>query len=169
MAGTPIDLIQNKYRELLTASNRYKVGNIISYITLDGKQQPTIEKGSVQSADIPEIIAYVSAVSGNLQANSSNSHLKLVWTFAISSGSYEMSLINSLLFDLLRIHLDWPATFRLLTWRDKQFVTSMNLLAVTNGLSDTQQNRNISGFVSIASFEVLLSINQADLLLGEET
>lgn len=163
MPKTPFDVVHEIMVGAVIATNKYKAGNLVDYAT-DTKDQ----KKAVQTSDLPEIVTYLANIRGNLTANSSNSHVTGVWNWIISTGSFNSNSMNLLLFDLMRLHLNWEQVLRPVQWRDKIFVTGTNIVNIQLGESDSANNRNISGWVAVAAFEVQMSIFQADLLLGAE-
>lgn len=161
--STPFDLI---YETLIQAlhdeGNLFKARNVIAFD--DVKTNPS--KAAVQTADLPEVVLYLSNVSGNFTANSSSAVFVTTWRYMLSTGDYNSASSHKLMFSVLRIHADWKESLASLLWKGKQFVKGSRLVLSQQGLSNAEQNRNISGFASVLDLEVDICLNKADFIEG---
>ena len=162
MADTPFDLIYAKLTDeiLLHADIApvLKEKNLIDY-----DQDSSPEKASVQTADLPEIVVYLSHIRGNIHQSSDTAKLTTVWAFMTSVGTYDSSKLNTLSFGLIRILVDWKSLLGGLTWSSRAFVKDVRLVNADVGLSNPKANRNIVGWSSIMMAEIDVSLLLADL------
>lgn len=163
MNDTPFDLL---YRQLIVDvkatpewASVLKERNLI---TFDSQTNP--EKRQVQTADLPELVIYMSGLRGNLHASSSTCLLTTTWQYMISSGVFDSSKINALVFGTIRALSNKAELFKL-TWTNRAFVRDVRLFNADQGLSNPAANRNIQGFSCLLSAEIDVSLLISDLAL----
>ena len=158
---TPFDLIYERliadYRLQQAAIDSVKSKNLIEYT-----QESSPEKRSVQTADLPEVVIYLSNVRGNLHASSSTAHFTTTWQYMLSTGSFDSRKINTLGFAAIK-SLSNKAAMMALQWNSRTFVKDIRLLGADVGLSNPDANRNIKGWASLLSAEIDLSLLITDL------
>lgn len=159
---TPFDLIYAAIIVELKADSDFKENTVIAF---DDVVRNKLKAG-VQTADLPEVVVYLSNVTGNLTANSSSTKISTNWRYMVSTGQYNSRIIHRLVFNVVRMHKRWHEVFGALEWRGKTFVKDARLVSGQTGLSNSEQNRNISGFAAVLDFEVDLVLNSVDLTQG---
>lgn len=161
MALTPFDILYQKLIELVNDKNLVRAGNFIEY---DGaKSRP--EKPGILSADVPEIVLYMSNVRGNLHQSSSTVRLTTVWRFVQSSGTYDSLISNAVNWGLLQIAVDWKNNgLRDLVFKTRPFMQDIRLNTADSGQTEEARQRNIRGWVTIADFEIDCSFLTEDVV-----
>lgn len=130
-------------------------------IVFDADSSP--EKTQVQSADVPEVVLYMSHIRGNLHESSSTVHLTTSWTFLISSGTFDSDVLGQLTLGAIRALVKWKENLHPLEWSGRTFVKDVRLVTGDVGLSNAQANRNIVGWSSMLDAEIDVSLLITDV------
>lgn len=134
-----------------------KERNLIKYNARD-----TREKHSVQTADLPEIAIFMSAVRGNVHASSSHAAITTVWEYLFSTGTFDTGMINMLVFQTICSFVDKDSLFAL-TWKDRVFIKDVRLSSGDQGKSNPAANRNINGWACVLTAEIDMTFLRTDL------
>lgn len=160
--SNPISLLYDKILEAVAAdtdvASLIKENNLIDF---NDVRKPT--KAGVTTADLPELVIYVSSVRGNLHASSSHVMLTTVWSFILSTGTFKMDVQNTLLFAILKVLTDWKNSIRPVEFASKQFVKDVRLADANTGVSNAEANRNIRGWAAVIQAEIDLGLDLSDL------
>lgn len=135
-------------------------GNRLSFG--DSKNNP--DKTVVSGADLPELMIYFSGLSGNLHQNSDSCKFTLSYTVRLSTGSYDSTLINRLLFGVIAALLNWKNSLHTVTYNGRQFIKDVRINPTPVGDSDPESNRNIRGWASVMGIELDVYLN-SDLVM----
>lgn len=122
-------------------------------------------KPLIGAADLPELILISDGMSMNLHATSSSSKVMKTYSLLVATGSKRINeLLNQIQWEVLVALANWKNVLSPLQWRGVAFIKLMNVLSVTEGLSDPERNRGIEGWSSIWSCEVEMHFKTSDLL-----
>jgi|688.fasta_scaffold34928_6 hypothetical protein len=147
---TPLDVVTNALIQQILTYDSLKTRNVIDFA--DVKSNPA--KGSVQTADLPEIALFIASFSSNVASNSSSINVSPVWRYMISTGTYNSKVSNELMMAVLSTVASWRETIQPLLWNEIQFVRNARLISAQQGMSNADQNRNITGWASIVDVEI---------------
>jgi len=142
-------------------STLVRPGNRIRYDT--NNRDPI--KENVSDADLPELIL-TSGGSGppRLHATSSGSMCTRKYSWLITTGDFRVSYrLYPVEFALFAAMSNWKAHLGALTWNSKSFAKRMDVVDVTNGLSDPDRNRGIRGWSAIWTCEIEMHFTTEDL------
>lgn len=133
-------------------------GNLIDFT-----QDISPLKKGISSADVPELILYITGMRGNLHASSTHSFITVNWRFMLSSGSFDTTICTSVSFAILQVLTRWRSFLIPLKLKDNSFVRDVKLVSGDMGLSNPDANRNIKGWASVVDIETDLAFNLNDL------
>lgn len=128
-------------------------GNLIDFT-----QTTDPQKSHVATADVPELVLYMSGMTGNLHSSSSDSSLTTVWRFVLSSGTFDTRIMSALSFAVLQVMAEWQTTLKKLRWSNAEFIKDVRFPAGNSGHSNRSANRNITGWATILDFEISMRL-----------
>lgn len=140
-------------------------GNIVDY----SGAETNPKEDTIQSGDVPEVVPYLSRVTGNFHANSSTAEFKSTWRCMISSGVYNSDKIFIGTFLVTRAMFLWTDWAKPLQWRNREFIREVNISQAEVGESIPEANRNIHGWACVADFDVIMRLQKDDFRLGLES
>lgn len=162
LVPTPFELLYTQMvadlRAMPEIAELVKARNLIAF---ENRNSP--EKAQIQSADVPELVLYMSNVRGNLHESSSTVRLVTTWSYIISSGTFDSSVIGQLMLGMLRGLVKWKETLHPLEWSTRRFVQDVRLVTSDVGLSNPKANRNITGWSTMAQAEIEISLLITDV------
>lgn len=128
-------------------------GNLIDFTQTTDPQKPNIA-----SADVPELVLYMSGMSGNLHSSSSDSSLTTVWRYVLSSGTFDTQVMGALSFAVIRTMSRWQSVLKPLRWSGAEFIKDVKFPAGNSGASNRAANRNITGWATVIDFEIYMRL-----------
>ena len=120
----------------------------------------------INDADLPEIVLATDGIGQtNLHQTSCSSSITRTFSWLLSTGDFRLNerLLPVEWMIFVAMH-DWQTVLADLLWEGKSFVTRADLLECTNGLSDPDLNRKITGWSAVWRIEVEMHFKHADLL-----
>ena len=160
MTLTPFDITYRALIAGVTAKSLVRPGNFIKFDEVVHRP----EKPGIASADVPELVLYMSGFSGNLHQSTSTARLTTTWTIVQSSGSYDSQLTNAVNWALIGLLADWQTVLHPLKYNDRVFVQDCRLAGSNSGQDANDKMRNIRGWVTVSSFEIDMSFLTADVV-----
>lgn len=150
--------ISTKLAAFTPVTDLISSGNIIDF---NERRKPT--KSGITTADLPELMFYMSAVRGNIHASSSDVYLTTVWQFTVSTGTFYVTTAQALMFYIIQFATNWKDQLRPVTWESKTFVKDVRLVNQDLGVSNPELNRNIRGWASVIQLEIDVALDIADV------
>ena len=131
---------------------------------IDFADVPKPTRDAIATADLPELMVYCKAIRGNLHASSSHSFLTTTWEFQISTGRFDTTVVNELMFAVLRVAVKWHELLRTVAeWEGKNFIKDVRLANGDVGISNPQANRNIRGWASVIQLDIDFGLDLEDI------
>lgn len=166
MASNPFSLVFDALWDLFETNTELtdlvRPGNRIKYNSTDNRDPV---KAEVQDADMPEVILITDGFTSNLYHTSTSTSCKRSYAFVINTGDLRVNYrLNAVEWELFVAMLRWKDVLTSLTWNGLNFVKSVRMLTVSEGLSDNQQ-RLMRGWAALWRCEVEMHFKTADLLL----
>lgn len=118
-------------------------------------------------ADLPEILQLATLVTPQMSFTSSAVGILATYDLMVNSGSWNLSTkFNPLRWALICAFTDMLFSNEVhnISWNDKKFVTDMDFLGGSVGLSDVSENRGIEGWSAVFSFTATMTLNRADVI-----
>lgn len=138
-----------------------KPGNRVSFSGAD--RDPL--KPSVQAADLPEIRLIPTGGTPHLQRTSSSTTWIMRFEWGIATGDQRVNEnLYPVEWELLRAMANWIAVLTALTWKDKVFVWFAKPTDSREGVTETDINRGVKGWVALWACEVHLKFTTSDLI-----
>ncbi len=157
------DALWELFEQYPDVDNIVRVGNRIKYNeSRTGNPLPE----HVMDADLPELVLASDGTGQvNLHQSSCTSSITRTFAWLISTGDFRL---NARLLPLewmifVAMH-DFQSVLSALKWDDESFVTRADLLESTNGLSDPDRNRKITGWSAVWRVEVEMHFRHAAIL-----
>ena len=124
-----------------------------------------VQKEAVAEADLPELMLLTESISGNLQNTSSSSMITRQYAWIMSTGDLRYTeRLSQLEWAVWCAMAGWKNVLAALTWREKNFVKRMNIVASSTGISDPARNRGINGWSAVWRCEVEMHFATSDMI-----
>lgn len=115
-----------------------------NYRVFDSQSFP---KGSIITADMPEIALIASQIAGNLIASSSSTEVIVSYGWVVRTGSFDFKeLTSELIWGVLTASAAWCDELPKLRWNDRPFVKNVQLQSVDMLWDDSTLNKGIEGW-----------------------
>ena len=120
-------------------------------------------KGQTIDADFPELMLYLTNVTGNLHASSSHSEFLLNWRFQITTNTYKSADVFLLLWATIRTLTRLQYNPSLIKWKNRPFLKDVQFSRADQGLSQPQNTQNITGWATIIDAQIKITVLTSDL------
>lgn len=142
--------------ELVSVSNR------ISF-SVDGNRSPV--KNNIASGDLPELILMPTGGMSNLHYATGVSNVTKTFQWVLSTGDFRIHEggLFPIEFALMRAMCNWRLVVAAVTWNGKTYVKRCDLTDLSEGESNSEQNRGIKGWSALWSCEVDMFFKTSDL------
>lgn len=132
-------------------------------IRLDQANQfPT--KPTVSDTDLPELALMLNGGIFKLNATSSSTHMTKNFAWMITTGQ---TIVNQRIlpveFALARAMKNWHTQIANATWNGKQFIHRVVLGDISEGVSDPERNRGLTGWSALITISVEMTFQTGDL------
>lgn len=134
-------------------------------IRFDGNNRNPL-KPAISTADLPELaLAQAGFESVNYNATSSSTEIVQQYLWAVTSGDYRITLINSLKWLLVKAMSQWRSQLTTLTWgvNAYPYVKNLRFRDADEGDIDSERLRNIDGWTWLANINVQMRFQTTDL------
>ena len=121
-------------------------------------------KGQTIDSDFPELMLYMTNVTGNLHASSSHSEFITNWRFQITTNTYKSAEVFALLWATIRVLTRWCRTPEKPKWKGHPFVRDVQFSRGDQGLSMPQNTQNITGWATIVDAQIKITVSTSDLI-----
>jgi len=123
-------------------------------------------KHALQVGDVPELILLpLGSQSANLSASSCTTHFHRQYQFILATGDLRLAEgLDTVSWNLLCAFANWRAVLGPLTWNEKRFVQGFDITAITDGLRDSENNKNLNGWSSLLTVSVFMQFRTQDLI-----
>jgi len=118
-------------------------------------------KGQTLDSDFPELMLYMTNVSGNLHASSNHSSFITNWRFQVTTNTYKANEVFGLLWAIIRTLSRWKDSPP--TWKDRSFIRDVQFSQAEQGLSQPQNTKNITGWATIIDAQITITVLTSDL------
>jgi hypothetical protein len=118
-------------------------------------------KGETLDSDFPELMLYMTNVTGNLHASSSHSSFITNWRFQVTTNTYKAAEVFELLWAVIRTLSRWKTLPP--TWKDRPFIRDVQFSRGDQGLSQPQNTKNITGWATIIDAQITITVLTSDL------
>jgi hypothetical protein len=140
-----------------------KLGNRIRF---DSAYNRDPIKQNVQVSDLPELVLVpLGTNESNLHSSSCSSMVTRTYSWIISTGDYRyVELLAPVEWALFCAMANWKNVLLGLTWNGSTFVKDANLIELTDGFSNTENNRGIKGWSSVWNCQVTMYLTTQHLI-----
>lgn len=133
-------------------------------VTFSGRDRSPL-KDQVNVSDLPELRLIPTGSTPHIQRTSSTSTWILRFEWQLATGDQRVNkFLYPVEFELLRAMANWIPTLQALTWKDKKFAWGAPVTEARTGVTETDINRGIRGWVALWTCEVRLALTTADLI-----
>lgn len=136
-------------------------------IRFDGATDRDPLKTTVQDADLPELMLVPTDADINIENTSNTSKLVQRYTWVVSTGDLRITdrllPVEWFLFEAMH---NWSRVLTLLKWplvTGQAFVKRVDIINVSEGMSDPELNRGIRGWSAIWGIDVEMYFTQSDI------
>lgn len=140
-------------------------GNRIKF-NLTANRNP--QKQQINDSDLPEVVLTSTGGSGGLFVTSSSSRMVQRYSWVMSTGDFRIqNYLHQVKWEIFCGMTGWQSILGALVWplnSGKTFVKRTDLLDITEGLSNPDQNRGINGWSAIWNAEVEMAFTTQDLI-----
>lgn len=158
-AENPLTMVYNELWNQLEARTEFdeliKEGNRIKFNYSDPAK---VVKTNISEYDVPEILASVESVTGNLRSSSNSTSIIVTYGLYTATADYRYNdYLAQVQWTLLCTLVDWHSVVGQLKWNGRPFIKQVSLIEDTIGAADinplTQTVRK-SGWTSFLTFSV---------------
>lgn len=169
MATDPFTLFHSKIGDIFKASVPLQtlIANIKkNYIDFaEGRNDP--RKTNIAESDLPEVVHIAVGSVPHLSFSSSGVEVRHQFRLEVNTGNFNIGdLYYPLEFAILGVMLqaNFGQELRSLQWNGRRFVIDVGVSGIERGLSDSSNNRGISGWTGIWNIDSQMHFERADIL-----
>jgi len=156
------------YDALWALINQYpNVGDIVKkQVSFNANEQRDPIPQRVVPGELPELTLVQDIVNANHHLNQSIARVTVDYSFLISTGDFRQQQgINPVLWMLFVTTANWPRYLNTFTWPDEDWkpVKNYDIIDATQGMSDKDRNRNLTGWSAVWRCRVELHFRRSDL------
>lgn len=142
-----------------------KVGNRVKFT---GEVRDPV-KPEINTADLPEVRLVPLGGDPHLQRTSNGTSVRKRFGIEITTGDKRVdAALFPVEWEIFRAMSNWASVLTALTWNSKTYVKLCRPLSMTEGESNPELNRGISGWSLVWACEVELWFTTADMLPAQD-